>query len=425
MRYTRKNKIKGEMIEGWKKIRIRGDPYERGFTHGFLLARELRMVKRILSFMIREFLKMDVHAYMKRSKDEIYPIVKNRYPEFYKELRGISAGARSTGVNISVALLIAWNSVMSIYPNDLAPNRCSAFIATGSATESGNIVMAHNTHSDFVSGSFLNIILYVEPTDGHSFVMQTSPGYIASSADWFLCSSGIIGCETTISKINYEPDFENGDPYFCRIRNVMQYAKTLDECSEIMLTRNAGDYACSWLFGDIISNEIMILELGLNTHSIQKTQNGVFYGMNSVMDPKIRNIETNDDDHTNDSTSVGARNNRLNHLLNEKYIGTINIQNAKEIISDHYDTHLARIEMTSRTICKHSESDIQSKFQPIGCTDAKVVDTEMALNMEFYGIFGSACGRKFSAKEHIKKHPEYKHWAPFLQDFPKYKWSKL
>jgi len=116
------------MIEGWKKIRIRGDPYERGFTHGFLLAKELRMVKRILSFMIREFLKMDVHAYMKRSKDEIYPIVKNRYPEFYKELRGISAGARSTGVNISVALLIAWNSVMSIYPNDLAPNRCSAFM---------------------------------------------------------------------------------------------------------------------------------------------------------------------------------------------------------------------------------------------------------------------------------------------------------
>ncbi len=428
---TRKNKkhnIQGEIVdvrEGWKKIRIYGEPYERGYAHGFLLSGELTDVKRSLPFMIHEFLKMEFQEYMKQCRDEITPIVKQKYPELYKELLGISSGARNAGVSISIAFLIAWNSILSLYPNNVAPNRCSAFIATGTATETGKIVMAHNTHTDFVSGALTNIILRIEPTEGHTFVMQTAPGYIASSTDWFLSSSGIIGCETTISKINFKPDFNKGHPYFCRIRNTMQYANTLDECSEMMLKHNAGDYACSWLFGNINTNEIMILELGLKTHSIQRTQNGVFYGMNSAIDLKLRTTETNDYDHTNELTSVGARNSRLNYLLNDEYNGKINIQIAKRIMSDHYDAHFACIKMSSRTVCKHAELDEHTEFKPVGCTDAKVVDTKMASNMEFYGIFGSACGRKFNVKDHIHKYPKYKHWAPFLRNFPKCKWIKL
>lgn len=431
MNRTRKNKkhnIQGEALsadEGWRKIRIYGDPYERGYAHGYLLARELSDSKRILSFSIREFLKMDVQEYMQRCKNEIAPIVKTKYPEFYKEICGISAGARSAGVSVSPAFLIAWNAIMSLYPKNVVPNRCSAFIATGSATESGEIVMAHNTHTDFIAGALFNIIMHVEPTEGHAFVMQTAAGYIASTTDWFICSSGIIGCETTISKVNFDPDFKKGHPYFCRIRNVMQYAKTLDECSDMMVTKNAGDYACSWLFGDINTNEIMIVELGLNVHNIQRTYNGVFYGMNSAMDMKLRTMETNDYDHTNELTSVGARNNRLDYLLNEEYIGKISIPIAKRIMSDHYDARLSHVEMTSRTVCKHSELDEHTEFKPVGCTDAKVVDSKMASKMVFYGIFGSACGRKFNAKEHIKKYPKYKHWTPYLKDFPKYKWTKL
>ena len=63
--------------------------------------------------------------------------------------------------------------------------------------------------------------------------MQTSAGLISSSSDWFLVENGIIGCETTISDINYKPIF--GSPYFCRIRDTMQYANSLDECKDILL----------------------------------------------------------------------------------------------------------------------------------------------------------------------------------------------
>ena len=115
----------------------------------------------------------------------------------------------------------------------------------------------------------------------------------------------------------------------------------------------------------------------------------------------------------------------MNHLLNEEYYGKINTKNAKLIISDHYDALLATNTMTSRTICKHSELDHFTDYKPVGCTDGKVVDSKMAKKMEFYGRFGSSCGRTFSAKTHIREHPQYKKWAPYLNDIPKHKWTRL
>jgi len=288
--------------------------------------------------------------------------------------------------------------------------------------------MAHDTHSDFTSGQLFNIILYVFPNTGNSFVIQTAPGYIASGTDWFLSSIGIVGCETTISNINYKPDF--GVPYFCRIRQAMQYGKTLDEYVDIMSKDNAGDYACSWLFGDIKTNEIMLFELGLKETNIKRTKNGVFYGMNSAIGDKLRNKETNDIDHTNITTSVGSRNIRLDYLLNDKYKGKINIENAKTILSDHYDSYLKLDYPGIRSICKHCElSDEHSPHREphylFGCTDAKVVNSDMARKMAFTGRFGSACGREFSIKKHIIENPKYKKWAKVVDDFVSYDWTNI
>ena len=83
----------------------------------------------------------------------------------------------------------------------------------------------------------------------------------------------------------------------------MQYCNTLDDYESLMLKNNAGDYPCSWLLGDMNTNEIMILELGLNHHNKKITKNGIYYGMNSVMDPKMRVLETNDISHKDNNES--------------------------------------------------------------------------------------------------------------------------
>lgn len=426
----KKIKINGSIIgekSGWKIVEIYGEPFKRGYAHGYLLSKELMTVQQVLPFIVKSQLNIPFKKYMEKSKKLIYPIVKNKYPEFFNELRGISAGAKSLGVDITTEYLIAWNGFLSLYSyyND-GNKRCSAFIACGDATENRDIIMAHNTHSDFATGQILNIILKVKPEKGNSFTMQTSAGLICSTTDWFLIQNGIIGCETTISDINYKPDF--GSPYFCRIRDTMQYANTLDDCKDILLKNNAGDYACSWLFGDIHKNEIMLCEFGLKKNNIIKKNNGVFYGMNSPIGDDLRTSETNLGKTLtiNDlSNNIGSRNKRLNYLLNEKYYGKINLENAKLIMADHYDEFLHKIIPNNNSICKHSELSKKVNYIPQGSTDAKVVNSKMAKTMNFIGRFGSGCGRIFKIDDYVKKHPKYEKWKNVLNEFSNNSWTKL
>lgn len=425
-------KINGKIKKknGWKILEIYGKPFERGFAHGYLLASDLLRVQKVLPFIVREQLNLDFHSYLKVSNQMILPIVENKYPEFYEEIKGISYGAKKAGVIISIEYLISWNAFLSLYSyykdgeNKHNQMRCSAFIACGNATETGEIIMAHNTHSDFASGQILNVMLRVYPDKGNSFSMQTTPGYICSSSDWFITEKGIIGCETTIADINYKPIF--GSPYFCRARQLMQYSNTLDDCVRILSDDNAGDYACSWLFGDVNIGEIMLFELGLNISNIEKKNDGYFFGTNGAVNPMLRNVETNNNDYYDMSTSIGSRNKRFEYLLGEKYLGKINLENAKKIIADHYDCFLNKNKRNHMSICRHDEMDDEpSKIKLNGSIDGKIVNTEMAMNGNFLGKFGSSCGRVFNLNKFTKKNPNFKNWEEVLENIENNEWTLL
>lgn len=426
--------------EGWKMVHIWGAPYERGYAHGALLHKELTEVFRIFPFVVEKEFKTSYEEYLNTSNQYIYPIVKDKFPEFYEELRGIAQGYKrgNTSSVVTIKRLIAWNAYMSLFSlyKEGGSERCSAFISTSN----GNIVMAHNTHTDFVSGALFNIILRITPqkdssSRGSSFRMQTAAGLISSITDWFICSNGLIGCETTISAINYRPTFgENGYPLFCRIRQAMQYAQTLDDMTETLLDRNAGDYACSWLFGDTRTGEIMRFEIGHKIHSIERTTNGIFYGMNSAVDWNLRELETNDMGANDMATSSGSRSYRLYSLLNP--VGKtfnaptpIDAKYAKRIMGDHYDEYVGKTKKGHRSICRHTELEstpIGSRHAhyPFGTIDAKVVTTKMAEKMEFWGLWGSGCGhRDFHAADFVQSHPEYKEYANFLPNLPNRKWA--
>jgi len=75
---------------------------------------------------------------------------------------------------------------------DLPAGACSAFIATGSATKDGSIVMAHNTWIDYVYGVHWNLILDLKPEKGNRIMTQTCPGFIHSGPDWCMNSSGLM-----------------------------------------------------------------------------------------------------------------------------------------------------------------------------------------------------------------------------------------
>ena len=420
--------------QGWICVSIHGTPYQRGFAHGYLLHKKLQTVQSIFKFLINYDLHVSYTTYLSDCSRIITPLICKDYPEIYHELQGIIAGYTTKGHKMTLDELVAWNSMCSMYTHyrpTSKDDRCSAFIACGDATEKGDVVMAHNSHADYVFARVSNIILTIKPDKGHTFKMQCCPGYVASGMDWFVTSKGIIGCETTIGGFLKKPDFKKGTPYFCRIREAMQYGNNLDDYARIMTTKNAGDYPCSWLFGDIHNPKIMLCELGLKYTHVDTKTNGIFYGMNSAINEKIRKEETNDKTYWDTSKTSGARNVHLHVLLYETYQNKLNVENAKKIIADHYDVFLDRnTKGNSRTLCKHSENDTPKTTnrypRPFGAIDGKVINTAMAKQMSFYAIYGSSCGQpKKLTRKKFPNHKKTRKISPFLRNIRSYRWTKL
>jgi hypothetical protein len=440
-----KNGIFYEM-NGWKYISVKGTPRERGYAYGFFCAKEFKEVQRVINFIVHEDTGREWDYFIEAGAEHLKPTIQEHFPEFYEEMEGIAAGCNAGGTKTSVDEIIAWNNYITLldcwYPNSMssesgarppggeggAKDRCSAFIANGDYTEDGKIVIAHNSFVQYADGQFYDVILDLNPSKGHRFIMQTAPCCIWSGTDVFITKKGIMGTETTIG--GFLP-YENKDPISCRIRQAMQYGNNLDDYVEILLKNNSGDYANSWLFGDINTNEIMVLELGLKYHDIKRTKNGYFYGCNVAFDPQIRNLECANSGYCDVRRHQGARQVRIPDLM-EEHKGKINIEIAKRIIGDHYDVYLAKENPCSRTVCSHYDLDGREfmsdpsrpkPFQPRGAIDGSVMDTRSAMNMSFYMRWGNSCGIPFYAKDFCNEHRQWKHLEPYLLDRPQQPWT--
>lgn len=439
-------KIKNGMSydkNGWKYISIKGKPRERGYAYGYLCADDFKEIQKMLKFLMMEAYGVEWTTFIKQIADDFKEMTKRDFEEFYEEMEGIVEGCNEAGCATDIDEMIAWNFYMSIpywystksesriQKEGGSKDHCSAFIAVGDWTEDGKIVCAHNSFTDFIDGQYSNIVLDLNPTEGHRFIMQTSPCWIWSGTDFFVTAKGIIGTETTIGGFfPYEKKF----PIGYRIRKAMQYGNTLDEYCEILLHENSGDYANSWLFGDTVNNEILRIELGLKYHNIERTKNGFFIGFNAPYDERIRNLEVNNSGFYDVRRHQGARLVRLGDLMDE-HKGKINIEIAKKIIADHYDVYLQKEDNPcSRTVCSHYDLDAreymsdQSRpkpFAPHGAVDGIVCDTNMAKKMSFEGRFGNSCGIPFITEEFCKKHRQYYKFCPYLHDRPSQPWTEF
>jgi hypothetical protein len=444
------------------KLKLIGTVYEIGYAHGVLLKNEISEMMSMYRFHIPYLYGRPLSFFVKLACDFFLPVVKRRYPEIYREMKGIAHGSgtpvqhilfinsslslESLYMNLPAVLQTSSPRIQQRYRNFLSSStlspkrldvmytneRCTAFIATGSYTKDGNIVCAHNTNGRYIETQYFNVVAEIRPKTGYAFTMQTAPGYIFSGTDIFVTSAGIIGTETTIKHFKA---YELRDPIFCRIRKCMQYGDTLDDYIEILLANNSGDYACTWLFGSIKTKEIVSLELGLKYHNLQRTKDGVFIGTNTAYDARIRNLECSDDAarlHGDIRTSNWARHLRLTNLI-ATHRGQLDLVIGSKILADHYDSYLKRVNASARSICKHCELDDckhsadpeLAPFIPTGSVDAAVVDATIASQLSFLFRFGSSCGEPFSKKEYFLKNPQWQELYPYIKDRPSRPWIRV
>jgi len=429
--------------DGWKYISVKGEPKERGYAYGYLCANDFKEIQEMLAFFMYETYGKKWEYFIKEINIDFKEMTKTEFPEFYEEMEGIAEGCTANGTKTTIDEIIAWNFYMSISywystrseghigKEGGSRDRCSAFIAVGDWTSDGKIVCAHNSFTDYVDGQYSNIILDLNPSKGIRFIMQTGACMIWSGTDVFITANGIIGTETTIGGfMPYEKKF----PIGYRIRQAMQYGNTLDEYVDILLKENSGDYANAWLFGDINTNEILRIELGLKFHNTERTKNGYFIGFNAPYDPQIRNLECNNSGMYDIRRHQGARQVRLEELM-DKHKGKINIEIAKEIIADHYDVYLLKDDNPcSRTVCSHYDLDAREymsqegrpkPFAPHGAIDGFVMDSELTKKMTFVGRFGNSCGIEFDKNKYCDKHIQWNIFRPYLHDRPSQPWCEF
>jgi len=415
---------------GWIYLHIEGGPFERGFQRGYLTANEidefLKTLAHIQKFETAKELDFFVKAAARLFKNKVSR-------EYIEEMNGMVTGMQKAGKKTTLEEMLFMNGFIDIrwywWPKEKQSKGpgCSAFIATGEATADGEIVMAHNTWTGYADGIFCNIMVDIVPDKGHRILMQSCGPCIYSTTDFFITSAGLVGTETTIG--GFEQFDKKGTPVFERARKAMQYANNIDQWAQIMIKNNSGAYANSWLLGDIKTNEIARLELGLKYHSLEKKKTGYIFGSNVTDNIEILREETKDPTYDDIRNSAIARRERWKQLMKEHY-GKINVELAKKMLADHYDAYLGKENPSSRTICGHCELEDGSipgiwshAYLPAGAIDGKVVDSDMAKNWQFWAKWGSPCGIGFNAKKFLEKHTQYDWLEGYLKDIPAEPWT--
>ena len=177
----------------------------------------------------------------------------------------------------------------------------------------------------------------------------------------------------------------------------------------------------------------MRVELGLRYVNIEKKTDGFFIGYNGADDPRIRNLECSNVGYFDMRRHQGARKVRLGQLM-EEHKGKIDVKIGQDIMADHYDVYLEKINPCSRTCCSHYELDNRAfmsdpsrpkPFQPRGALDGKVCDSTLTKQMSFIARWGSSCGTPFDKTAFCKKNTIWNIQEPFLHDRPKQPWTEF
>jgi hypothetical protein len=424
--------------DGWIYVHLEGAPERVGYQHGWLLADEIADFLRVVKPFLHKSTGRDWNFYREASEKMLWAGID---PEYQLEIDGIVEGLSAREVKADRWDLVALNANQELpyyyvpwldkkegkTPATHAPGNCSAFIASGSHTRDGRIVMGHNAWTNYVVGTRWNIIFDIKPERGSRILMDGLPGVIASDDDFGVNAAGIMVTETTITKFEgWDPA---GKPEFARARKSLQYSRSIDDFVRIMLDGNNGGYANDWLIGDNKTGEIALFELGLKNHSVQRTRDGSFFGANFPVSDKLTREETRFDPTKRDS-SPNARKARWAELM-EQHKGKIDLEQGKSFDTDLFDVITQKNEASERTLCGMVEVSARgvpewdwTAYYPGGTVQAKVIDGALADQMAFFGQVGHS-GSDFLVEPFLKEHKEYEWMRGLLKDMKSRPWCRF
>lgn len=458
-------------LNGWINVSIAGKPRDRGFQHGFLLANEIREALRCIRYLVFmdtgvEFSWFCANAQAMFEK----PLASNfngsladkSGSEMLEEIEGIVEGCNankpSKAAKVTLTDLLGWNGypelicqwfpgVMSgaIQPAVPFPtathtgahfaarrwhhfgHHCSAFVACGSHTKDGEVVIAQTTWQRFANGDAYNVILDITPESGARIIMQSVPGYIASSTDFWVTSAGLAIAETSINGVGFDT---TKLPEFFRARRAAQYATSIPTWVDLFRFGNNGGYTNTWFLGDVKRKVVSAYELTLHYEAQQPVStNGFYAGYNIPLDVRVRNLGCAGPSGFDNVLQSGSRRVRWAQLevQNRK---VMDAERAKVMLADHHDVYLNQECPSPRTICGHTDNDGSGlggnePWYPWGSLDGKVTSGPLAREMKLHARWGRACGSPLRVGDFFAKHPQYAWLNGYMKDRPTQPWTEF
>ncbi len=305
---------------GWIYLHIEGKPYDRGYQHGYLMAKEIpEYLTRCAIELAGKADERTWNSY-RTTADALF--LRGFDRELLEEMRGIAdganaAGAKFLGRKLDLIDIVTANttvelgelaSAMRVTPTGLEDTQfdspldhCSAFAATGPATRDGKMVIGHVTWWPQTLAEQTNVMLDIKPETGHRVLIQSYPGGIESGTDWYQNDAGIVLTETTIDQTPFNMQ---GTPVAFRARMAIQYGGNIDQVVKQLGTRNNGLYTNEWIIGDAKNNEIALYELGTHHTKLWRSSEnewfggtpGFYWGDNNAKDLAV-NLEDAPDPH--------------------------------------------------------------------------------------------------------------------------------
>jgi len=307
---------------GWIYLHIEGQPYERGYQHGHLMAREIPEYLDRCAAELGAKAETQSWDQLRTTVDALF--LRGFDREILEEMKGVAegasdAGAKWLGRRIDLLDIVVANTTVELgelanampmtptgleglrldapsyagHNRESAMDHCSAFAATGAATRDGKMVVGHVTWWPLTLAEQTNVMLDIKPSNGHRIIMQSYPGGIESGTDWYQNDAGMVLTETTIRQ---SPFNIQGTPVAFRARQAIQYGGNVDEVVARLGTRNNGLYTNEWLIGDGKNNEIAMYELGTARAKLWRSSKnewfggteGFYWGDNNAKDLQVR-----------------------------------------------------------------------------------------------------------------------------------------
>ena len=425
---------------GWTYVHLEGTPGEIGYQHGRLLSAEIADMVQVDKLESAHSTHRDWDFYRETGRKMLWPHIE---AEYQQELQGIAKGVQSEGVKLDVWDIVAMNGAIELpqyyvpwlnkrthaanAPHILPEGRCSAFIAAGSYTKDGKIVIAHNNWSSYAEGERWTVMFDIQPAHGHRILMDGAPGLITSQDDFGLNDAGLMITETTITQFEgWNPD---GIPEFVRSRKALQYGGSIDEYVSLIKEGNNGGYANDWLIGDRKTGEIAYLELGLKNTPLWRTKDGYFVSSNFARDPAVLKTETPEFQPANLSSSPNARRVTWEKKMAESK-GRIDVTMAEEFLASHDDSFTGKVDADERTLCGHGDTVKRgipewdwAPYYPGGAVTGKVTDSDLAAHLSLIARAGHPCGEDFVVAPFFAAHPQYDYLKPILKDMKAGPWT--